>query len=49
MAVADNDNVKLVVVNNRAEKLLNWYENKVLDLLPVELEGEGGQGYHDSL
>lgn len=31
MAVADNDNVKLVVVNNRAEKLLNWYENKVLE------------------
>lgn len=31
MAVADNDNVKLVVVNNKAEKLLNWYENKVLE------------------
>lgn len=31
MAVADDEDVKLIVVNNRAEKLLNWYENKVLE------------------
>ena len=31
MAVANNDAVKMVVVNNKAEKLLNWYENKVLE------------------
>ena len=31
MAVANNDVVKMVVVNNKAEKLLNWYENKVLE------------------
>ena len=31
MAVANNEAVKMVVVNNKAEKLLNWYENKVLE------------------
>lgn len=31
MAVANDENVKLIVVNNKAEKLLNWYENKVLE------------------
>lgn len=31
MAVSNNDAVKMVVVNNKAEKLLNWYENKVLE------------------
>lgn len=35
MAVADNDDVKLVVINNKAEKLLNWYENKVLELCGI--------------
>ena len=31
MAVANDEAVKMVVVNNKAEKLLNWYENKVLE------------------
>lgn len=32
MAVAAGDgDVKLIVINNRAEKLQNWYENKVLE------------------
>ena len=29
--VTNNETVKMVVVNNKAEKLLNWYENKVLE------------------
>lgn len=28
---AGDEDVKLIVINNRAEKLLNWYENKVLE------------------
>ena len=31
MAVANNEAVKMVVVNNKAGKLLNWYENNVLE------------------
>ncbi len=31
MAVAAGEQVKMVVVNNIAEKLLNWYENTVLE------------------
>ena len=31
MAVANNETVKMVVVNNKAEKLFNWYENKVME------------------
>lgn len=31
MAVAGDEKVKLIVVNNRADKLLNWYENRVLE------------------
>lgn len=31
MAVENNANVKMVVVNNVSQKLLNWYENNVLE------------------
>lgn len=31
MTVVNNEDAKLIVINNKAEKLLNWYENKVLE------------------